>query len=93
MGFLGILLLTQSDLGSENFGIANAHTSIRQSMDTTGALAGTLQHQWMHGHANIKPEIAWKQFRIRFSRGFENLFETELYKAYNPVNALQKSVF
>ncbi|GJE88520.1 hypothetical protein PsYK624_046030 [Phanerochaete sordida] len=88
----GIPLITQSDLGSENFGIANAHTSIRQHLDPS--LRGTLQHKWMNKHNNIKPEIAWKQFRVRFAPGFELLFDEGLDKGwYDPGNTLQRLVF
>ena len=64
-------LLTQSDLGSENFGVANTQTSMRQAMDPS--LRGTLQHLWMHGHTNVKPEIAWRQFRHLVAEGLEKL--------------------
>ncbi|KAJ6573341.1 hypothetical protein B0H10DRAFT_1964050 [Mycena sp. CBHHK59/15] len=40
----GIPLITQSDLGSENNGIANCHTVTRQRLDPS--LNGTLQHRW-----------------------------------------------
>ncbi|KAG2048527.1 hypothetical protein BDR06DRAFT_975913 [Suillus hirtellus] len=38
-------MVTQSDPGSKNFGIANAHTMLHQWHDP--ALQGTLQHHWM----------------------------------------------
>ncbi|KAG2094658.1 uncharacterized protein F5147DRAFT_657129 [Suillus discolor] len=38
-------MVTQSDPESKNFGIANAHTMLRQWYDP--ALQGTLQHRWM----------------------------------------------
>ncbi|KIK74605.1 hypothetical protein PAXRUDRAFT_121905, partial [Paxillus rubicundulus Ve08.2h10] len=50
-------MVTQSDPGSENFGIANAHTMLCQWHDP--ALLGTLQHRWMRSKKNIKPEITW----------------------------------
>ncbi|KAG1904187.1 uncharacterized protein F5891DRAFT_1184371 [Suillus fuscotomentosus] len=43
-------MVTQSDPGSENFGIANAHTMLRQWHDP--ALQGTLQHRWMQNKKN-----------------------------------------
>ncbi|KAF8169351.1 hypothetical protein BJ912DRAFT_1025640 [Pholiota molesta] len=58
-----IPLITQSDLGSENYGIANAHTMLRQLHDPR--LEGT----------NVKPEIAWSQFRRRFTPGFESILQ------------------
>ncbi|KAG1798669.1 uncharacterized protein HD556DRAFT_1440373 [Suillus plorans] len=50
-------LVTQSDLGTENFGIANGHTLLRQWHDP--ALQGTLQHRWMRTKKNVMPEITW----------------------------------
>ncbi|KAG2339324.1 hypothetical protein BDR05DRAFT_977759 [Suillus weaverae] len=52
-------MVTQSDPGSENFGIANAHTTLCQWHDPT--LQGTLQHRWMRNKKNIMPEITWSQ--------------------------------
>jgi len=65
--------VSQSDPGSENFGIANAQTMLCQWHDP--ALAGTLQHRWMRSKKNIKPEIMWSQFQRRFTPGFETLLE------------------
>ncbi|KAI0080939.1 hypothetical protein K474DRAFT_1588842, partial [Panus rudis PR-1116 ss-1] len=88
----GVPLLTQSDLGSENFGIANAHTSIRQYIDPS--LEGTLQHRWMTGHNNVKPEIAWRQFRREHIAGYEKLFDIGLDNGdYDPANVLQRFIF
>ncbi|KAJ6619203.1 hypothetical protein B0H10DRAFT_2163996 [Mycena sp. CBHHK59/15] len=50
----GIPLITQSDHGSENYGIANCHTVTRQRLDPL--LIGTLQHRWIQftpGFENI----------------------------------------
>ncbi|KAG1829967.1 hypothetical protein EV424DRAFT_1343859 [Suillus variegatus] len=47
-------MVTQSDPGSENFGIANAHTMLRQWHDP--ALQGTLQHRWMQSKKNVMPK-------------------------------------
>ena len=52
-------MVTQSDPGTENFGIANAQTLLRQMHDVT--LEGFVQHQWMRTKKNIMPEIAWSQ--------------------------------
>ncbi|KIO09183.1 hypothetical protein M404DRAFT_22370 [Pisolithus tinctorius Marx 270] len=68
-----IPLVTQSDPGSENFGIANAQTMLHQWHEP--ALAGTLQHQWMRSKKNIKPEIMWSQLHQHFTPGFEALLE------------------
>jgi len=65
--------MSQSDPGTENFGIANAQTMLHQWHDP--ALAGTLQHRWMRSKKNIKPEIMWSQLRQRFTPGFEALLE------------------
>jgi hypothetical protein len=65
-------MVTQSDPGSENFGIANAHTMLRQWHDP--ALQGTLQHSWMQ-NKNVMPEIMWSQMRHRFTPGFETLLD------------------
>ena len=68
-----IPLITQSDPGSENYGIANAHTMLRHLHDP--GLAGTVQHRWMRSKKNVKPEITWSQLRRRFSPGFEDLLD------------------
>ena len=52
-------LITQSDLGSENYGIANAQSVLCQWNDPL--LKGTVQHQWMCHKKNVMPEIAWSQ--------------------------------
>ncbi|KZT55411.1 hypothetical protein CALCODRAFT_405924, partial [Calocera cornea HHB12733] len=69
----GIPLLTQSDPGTENNGIANAQTTLRRQLDPS--LMDTLQHQWMRGHSNIKPEIFWSKLRRQWSAGWEALFQ------------------
>ncbi|KAG1829470.1 hypothetical protein EV424DRAFT_1470731 [Suillus variegatus] len=68
-----IPMITQSDPGSENYGIANAHTMLRQMYDSS--LHGTLQHRWMRTKKNVMPEIAWSQLRRRFTPGFESLLD------------------
>lgn len=86
---LGVPLLTQSDLGTENYGIANAQTSFRQHLDPE--LAGTLQHRWERGHGNVKPEISWSQVRKRFSPGFEDHLEYGVQSdIYNPSDSLHE---
>ncbi|KAG9308115.1 hypothetical protein JVU11DRAFT_12515 [Chiua virens] len=74
-----IPMVTQSDPGTENFGIANAQTMLRQMYDP--ALQGYVQHRWMWTKKNIMPEIAWSQLRHRFTPGFEALLETEWFFA------------
>ena len=70
---IDIPLITQSDLGSENYGIANAHTALRHLHDPT--LAGTIQHRWMRHKKNVKPEITWSQLQRQFTPGFEDILE------------------
>ena len=83
--------MTQSDLGTENYGIANAQTAMRQTLDPH--LEGTLQHRWMLGHNNIKPEIMWSQIRRRFSPGFEDILETGVFEGiYDPNDYLHMYV-
>jgi hypothetical protein len=53
---LDVPLVTQSDPGSENYGIANAQTVLHHLHDPT--LSGTIQHRWMHQKKNVMPEIA-----------------------------------
>ncbi|KIK92392.1 hypothetical protein PAXRUDRAFT_147444 [Paxillus rubicundulus Ve08.2h10] len=65
-------LITQSDPGTKNFGIANAQTMLRQMHDP--ALSGFVQHQWMR-KKNIMAEIAWSQLCCCFTPGFEALLE------------------
>ncbi|KAF8119494.1 hypothetical protein EV363DRAFT_1462101 [Boletus edulis] len=90
LGF--VPLVTQSDPGTENFGIANAHTVLRQWHDE--ALAGTLQHRWMRLRKNIMPEIAWSQLRRRFTPGFESILERGIALDWiDPDNSLHIAVF
>ncbi|KAI6001834.1 hypothetical protein EDD15DRAFT_2192588 [Pisolithus albus] len=87
-----IPMITQSDPGTENFGIANAQTLLRQMHDPT--LEGYVQHRWMRTKKNIKPEIAWSQLRRRFSPRFESLLDTGVDAGwYDPDNTLQLMVF
>ena len=83
-----IPMVTQSDPGTENFGIANAQTLLWQMHDLM--LEGFVQHRWMHTKKNIKPEITWSQLRRRFCPGFEAFLETGLDEGwYDPDNTLQ----
>ena len=86
---VGIPLVTQSDPGSENFGVANALTSARHHLDPS--LADTLQHQWMRKHQNIKPESHWSILRADWAPGFENLLDIGVqngwYDIGNPLEA------
>jgi hypothetical protein len=81
-------LVTQSDPGTENYGIANAHTMLCQMYDP--ALQGTLQHRWMRTKKNVKPEITWSQLRRRFTPGFETLLDEGVENGwYDSDNTLQ----
>ncbi len=77
-------LVSQSDPGSENYGIAKAHTALRHWNDPT--LAGTIQHRWMRQKKNVKPEISWSQMRRRFTPGFENLLEAGVTNDWYDIN-------
>ncbi|KAG1853232.1 hypothetical protein C8R48DRAFT_675899 [Suillus tomentosus] len=85
-------MVTQSDPGSENFGIANAHTMLRQWHDPT--LQGTLQHRWMRTKKNVMPEITWSQLRRRFTPGFETYLDRGVQSGwYDCSNTLQRLIF
>jgi hypothetical protein len=85
----GVPLITQSDPGTENYGVANMHTVIRQRLDPS--LTGTLQHRWMRKHANIKPEINWRVYRQDFTPGFEDILDSGVNNGwYNVDNPLEK---
>ncbi|KAF8529989.1 hypothetical protein JB92DRAFT_2825664 [Gautieria morchelliformis] len=87
-----IPMVTQSDPGSENYGMANAHTTLRHMLDPS--LEGTHQHQWMRQHNNVKPEISWSQLRRRFTPGFEDLLEQGVQSClYDPDNRVDVMVF
>ncbi|KAJ7455486.1 hypothetical protein FB451DRAFT_1342284 [Mycena latifolia] len=89
----GIPLITQSDPGSENYGIANCHTVTRQRLDPS--LEGSLQHRWMNKKAmNVKPEAMWSQFRRQFAPGFEDILDEGINRGlYNINRPLDKLVF
>ncbi|KAF8462338.1 hypothetical protein JB92DRAFT_2547437, partial [Gautieria morchelliformis] len=87
-----IPMVMQSDPGSENYGVANAHMALRHILDPS--LEGTRQHLWMRKHNNIKPEISWSQLRRRFTPGFEDLLEQGVQSGlYDPDNRLDALVF
>ncbi|KAF8522678.1 hypothetical protein JB92DRAFT_2597338, partial [Gautieria morchelliformis] len=88
----GIPMVTQSDPGSENYGVANAHTTLQHMLDPS--LEGTRQHRWMRKHNNVKLEISWSQLRRRFTPGFEDLLEQGVQSGlYDPNNRLDALVF
>lgn len=84
-------LVSQSDPGAENFGVANGHTLLRHWHDPSLRL--TLQHRWMREKKNIPPENFWSQYRRRFAPGFEDLLDLGVNKGwYSPDNYLEAYV-
>lgn len=76
-------LLTQSDPGTENFGIANSQSTLRQMLDPD--LAGTMQHIHSRKHGNKKPEVFWAGLRRRFMPAIEQLLSEGLEQGiYDP---------
>ncbi|KAK7036943.1 hypothetical protein R3P38DRAFT_3311626 [Favolaschia claudopus] len=85
----GIPLITQSDAGPENYGIANCQTVTRQELDNS--LIGTLQHRWVNKKGtNVKPEIVWSLLRRYFAPGFQDILERGeyLFDLNNPLHRL-----
>ena len=76
--------MTQSDPGSENYGIANAHTVLRHWHDPS--LSGTIQHRWMRQKKNVMPEIAWSQLCRCFTPGFENILQDGVHEGWYDMN-------
>jgi len=79
-----IPLTTQSDPGSENYGVANVQTHARHKLDPS--LAGTLQHWWKCKKNNVKSEANWSIFRQDFAPGFEDLFELGVNQGWYDVD-------
>ncbi|KAG2357179.1 hypothetical protein BDR07DRAFT_1298436 [Suillus spraguei] len=85
-------MVTQSDPGSENFSIANAHTMLCQWHDPM--LEGTLQHHWMCTKKNVMLEITWSQLWHRFTLGFETYLDHGVESGwYDFGNTLQHLIF
>ncbi|KAF8582346.1 hypothetical protein K439DRAFT_1618322 [Ramaria rubella] len=85
-------LVTQSDPGSENYGVANGHTTLWHMFDPL--LQGTRQHRWMQKHNNVKPEILWSQLQRRFTPGFEDLLDDGVHAGwYDPNDPLDVLLF
>ena len=82
-----IPLVSQSDHGSENYGIVKAQTALHHWHDPS--LAGTIQHCWMQQKKNIKPEITWSQLchRFKFTPGFEDLLEIGAFESHMDLQA------
>ncbi|KAF8574687.1 hypothetical protein K439DRAFT_1624140 [Ramaria rubella] len=89
---ISIPLLSQSDPGPENYGVANSHTGICHYYDLS--LVGTSQHKWKRKHQNVKPEIEWAMLRHRWTPGFEDKLDHTLnHNIYNPDDELKVLVF
>ncbi|KAJ6461455.1 hypothetical protein C8R45DRAFT_1056028 [Mycena sanguinolenta] len=85
-------LVSQSDPGTENYGIANGHTMLRHLHDPSPS--GTLQHRWMLKKKNVMPEIGWSQLRHRFTPGFEDILDVGVNDGwYDPDVLLEALVF
>ncbi|KAG6907734.1 hypothetical protein DXG01_007592 [Tephrocybe rancida] len=85
-------VLTQSDPGSENYGVANIHTRIRHEMDPL--LQDTLQHVFKRKHNNVKSEANWSVFRHDFAPGYEDLFQHGVDQGWYDVdNLLENLIF
>jgi len=89
--YIGAPCITQSDRGMENYNVAYAHTHLHHVLDPS--LSGTIQHQWMHGHSNIKPEQMWSQFRWMWTPGFENVLQKGISQQwYHDINVADRYV-
>jgi hypothetical protein len=85
---LGIPLVTQSDPGTENNGMANCHTVPSSTRSIT---TGTIQHQWKFDKMNVKPEIWWSYLQTNFSPGFEDILDQGLtFGLYDPNDPLER---
>ncbi|KAG8796608.1 hypothetical protein FRC12_016595 [Ceratobasidium sp. 428] len=88
-GSLVMPMLTQSDPGTENFGIANAQIMLRQMLDP--GLEGTMQHIHSQKHSNIKPAMLWGLLCKQFAPGLEKLLTEGLEtQIFNPDVNVQK---
>jgi len=81
---LGVPIITQSDAGTENYGVANAHTTIQHRLDE--GLANTLQHYFLPGHNNIFSEVKWSIFRRDFVPRFEDILQNGVNNGWYDVN-------
>ncbi|KAG2145632.1 hypothetical protein BD769DRAFT_1329410, partial [Suillus cothurnatus] len=85
---LNMPMVTQSDPGSDNYGISNAHTMLHQCHNP--ALQGSLQYCWMRTKKNVMPEIAWSQMQHHFTPEFETLLDHGVTSGwYDTNNTLQ----
>jgi hypothetical protein len=89
--FIGAPCITQSDHGTENFNVTYAHTHLHHQLDPS--LSGSIQHQWMHGHSNIRPEQMWSQFHRMWVPGFENLLQEGIRQQwYHDINVADRYI-
>ena len=71
--------------------MAYAHMHICHVLEPT--LAGSIQHNWKHGHMNIKPEQMWWQFHQTWVSGFEGLLEKGIQEQwYSNINVADRCV-
>ncbi|KAJ7668830.1 hypothetical protein B0H17DRAFT_1162310 [Mycena rosella] len=85
-------LVSQSDPGTENFGLADGHTLLRHLHDPD--LEGTLQHRWMREKKNVMPEIGWSQLHHQFTSGFEDILDMGVTNGwYDPGDLVETLVF
>lgn len=79
----GMPMLTQSDPGTENFGIANVQSTLCQMLDSS--LSGTMQHIRLRKHGNIKPEVFWAGYQKQLATGLEPFISIRLEEGFfNP---------
>ena len=81
---LGVPIISQSDPGTENYGVANTHTLIRHRLDPS--LANSMQHCFAPGHNNILSEIRWSVFRRDFAPGFEDELQKGVDRGWYNIN-------
>ncbi|KAJ7694463.1 hypothetical protein B0H14DRAFT_3120320 [Mycena olivaceomarginata] len=84
-------LLTFSDTGHENNGIAKCHSTMRQRLDPS--LRGTIQHKWFYDKMNIKSEISWGRLRRGWATGFEMLLDQGEIHSDTPSSFLFRWLF
>ena len=82
--FLGVPIITQSDSGTENYGVANTHTMIRRRLDPS--LANTFQHHFMSGHNNVVSDVKWSIFGRDFVPGFEGILQQGVDNGWYDIN-------
>jgi len=86
---IGIPLVTMSDRGRDNNGIANLHTAIRQELDPS--LCDTQQHRFHPDKQNIKAKVVWSVFYRQFTPGLEDVLDCGVNEGlYHPTDPVEK---